>query len=99
MDVIGLLNIYAPSPDHEKYTLNITFSPQRSFNTRTSFYFDLENRSILVSYKKGKEKVVRTGGEYISKFIEEQEEKYIVRLDFIEDDSKKHQLILLLGTR
>ncbi len=42
----------------------------------------------MVSYRKGKEKNIRIDGEYFSKFIEESEEKYIVRLDFINEDTK-----------
>lgn len=76
------------SPENcEKYILNIIFSPQRSSNTRTNFYFDLQKRRILVFYKIGREKNVRTSGEYNSKFLEEHEERYIVRLDYIEEDT------------
>ena len=68
--------------------MKFLYVPKRSFNTRTSFFFDLERRKISISVKNGHEVYERKNGEYLCGFRVEGENDYEIDLDSIEESTK-----------
>lgn len=69
--------------------MKFIYSPQRSSNSRTEYFFDTENQKITVIYKLGKEVTERINGVYIDRFSIQEEQQFEINLNSIEDDIKK----------
>lgn len=65
--------------------MKFIYAPQRSSNSRTQYYFDLESQRLVVTYMRGEEVSERKSGEYIDTFKVQEETRYDIELRSLEN--------------